>query len=499
MAYQNQKQQQGRNAPAPAADSTALAVVDGTDNLPAVINQGSKALMEQPPSIKTMAVLAQMEAGGLLEPAVKREAAIIFMSMTEYELSRLKVRDLIRAAEMVVKGKVQGVDFYLVPDLGVVEAVVGIQRELGEKGLPPAALAFRQMSEMERAANGIEDPREIGVVCNASWPALGLQVTGIGVVRLDDMYPKRRYKQNGVWITKPESQWEFKQPIAGRSYLWTACKRAKKDAFQNVRGFVVVTPKQRVEAARDMGLNIGLTGQQAGYIDAEQAKAAVNQAAVQDALDRREAELLDLLGEEAYAAMAIKRLRKNVEKMRGQDTDDPLGIEAPKVQPPAEVPASNEIILPDDFDAEDDELGEAPMDFDLLQQLHDDQQAAIARDPREKEPAKSGQMKIWKEKVIGEVGEDGYILVTARLAGVSIETVESADWVPSKAEIKSWMRLCLLANEAAGFPLTPQGKECLLLFLTEAQKAAGLLDEDFYAESEDSDPEDGAKQQGLPL
>ena len=126
MAYQ--KQQQGPANRQPAQDpGTALAT--RPENLPDVINAGSKSLMEQPPNIKTMAVLAEMESSGLLDKDVKREAAIIFMSMTEYELSRLKVRDLIRAAEMVVKGKVQGVDFYLVPDLGVVESVIGIQRE----------------------------------------------------------------------------------------------------------------------------------------------------------------------------------------------------------------------------------------------------------------------------------------------------------------------------------------------------------------------------------
>lgn len=506
MAYQKPPQGPANRQPAQQDPGTALA--NRPENLPDVINAGSKALMEQPPSIKTMAVLAEMESSGLLEKDVKREAALIFMSMTEYELSRLKVRDLIRAAEMVVKGKVQGVDFYLVPDLGVVESVIGIQRELGERGLPPADLSFRQMTEQERKENMLTDPREYGVVCTAAWNSLGLKVHGIGVVDLDDMFPGRSYKQNGVRIVKPEAQWVYKNPIHGRTYLWTACKRAKKDAFQNVRGFIVVTPKQRIEAGRNAGLNIGLTDQQAGYIDADQAKAAINQAAVQDAIDRREHELLELMGEADYAALVVKRLRKNVERLHGPETDDPLGIDAPVVAAAVNgAKVEGEIILPDGFDLDDeDEFGDAPLDFDLMQQLHDAQRDYIAKDWQNGEPATDKQMAIWKTSITKEVGEDGYVLVTARLAGASIETVDAGEWKPSRAQVKSWMVLCLSTDKAKDFPVSDQGKEFVLLFLTEAQKAAGILDEDgeeFGADfdgTEDATGDgEGIEQPGLPL
>ncbi len=468
--------------PAIIDQSQALEPVTGVD----------KAIMEQPPSQENLAVLKQLSDEGLLPQNVVTEAVMIFLTVDPKAMKDLMVKHLVDAGRRVVEGQVYGEDFYLLPKIGCYTSLVGVQRELGNNGLPPPSWSFRLMNEEERKEAGLTDPEEKGVVATATWNSLNnLTVTGAAVVKLSDMY------QNMVnWVDgrpsgmKNRNQWRYVDPPRGRTYAWVCEKRAMRVVEQRMRGFKIATPAQKLQAGRDLGLSV-LPPEFDGVVNPAAAQASINLAAVDAATKRIEGQVLAILGQEAHDKLVRERLAINQQAMYG---DDPFKDErppAPKVidvTPPKAATTPTKPVPPaepeeDPFAAlekDDDEAAslavEMSADLDILIALHDDQEQMTAKKESLRGPATDKQVALWTKRCTQAVegaphanGTPGVTLVTARLCGVLPVTASHPDFRPTEAQVRSWLKAWLVAS--GEYELTDVGRQQILIVHGEAYKA----------------------------
>lgn len=438
-----------------------------------------KAPMELAPSDESMGRLTGMVEMGLLPRDVMTEAALIYMSIPPENLKDLKVRHLVDAARRTVNGEQLGIDFYLMPKIGVYESSIGVQKELGKQGMPPATENYRLMTPEEREQHKLKDAEDIGVVATLTWPDLnGLTVEGIGVVSVDDMYSNRLSwpGQGQRPVPNPRDKWQFKDPPKARTWMWVAQKRAHRAAMQRVRGFTVVTPEKRVAAAREQGIQVDPTFD--GKLNYAQAQAAVNQTAVLQAQVAADKDVMDLLGEEAYRQLAIARLKRNQALMYG-DGDALLAndmtpeeiaavagaepqvtavLVAPTVQaaPEADSFADDavEALFSTDDDADDDDGPALPADTDILQDLRDNAAALVAEKPEWAGPASQGQSHLLAASVAKAIADVSGDDLNDELVLALVERISGGrplSQAMARAAMRTWL------HPTSPFPLKPEG------------------------------------------
>ena len=214
-------------------------------------------------------------------------------------------------------GHREGRDFYIDQRMGIVSGYQGIQRDAGERNVGELITRYRPMNGAEAEEQEIR-PGDMAVICeiyqvDAMGKArmLGIPydpVIGYGILRKGEKFTKA-----GDKIT-----------LKG-GYTWArkVRNRAYKDALRHTPG-QLVDAGEVLEDAAAHGIRVEIPD--GARISRDQALAAVEQAKTIAANSER---LAEMTPEERATSAAHA-----VEEMRGPDSDDPFGIDAPTTTAP---------------------------------------------------------------------------------------------------------------------------------------------------------------------
>ena len=217
-------------------------------------------------------------------------------------------------------------EFFIVPGVGVVP---GYRGELQRRQLDTH---YRPLTEAEIEWNDVMSGDK-AIVCEGIDPAAAAQARaegrapqiteGLGIVRKAEQWISYEWRTAASGkryrAQLPEEQWQLRaQPPIGRSWGWVARNRALKDCLRHA-GEEPSEADEILDTARARGIEIDVP--EAAKLTAEQAQALVAQS---EMLAENARETADMTPDEI-----IERGQRNIDIMRGPQTEDPLGIDTP--------------------------------------------------------------------------------------------------------------------------------------------------------------------------
>jgi hypothetical protein len=271
------------------------------------------------------------------------------------------VPQLMAAAERELRtGQQCQRDFYLDPDMGMIEGYRSRQFEIGER-FDDVLTRERRMTPDEMEDFGVE-PEDVAYICEAFSQASGKTLsTGYGVLTYAELWQTEEWTtEGGRRVKKTLKEPKPIYPTPGRPRFWKAIKRARSDALDKLAGLRPTRGDDLLRMAQRFGINVDLTDRQRAALTTDQARAYLR------SLEQAEHAQLVAAGQAAPVISVEKRAALDQERdgfamMSDREQDEYRAARQQTAQLPAQQPepvqAAKEAEQPDGDDAEGGEQG----------------------------------------------------------------------------------------------------------------------------------------------